>query len=112
MRRAALRSALSVKASASQIIVVDELSMEAPKTKVMAQTLKALEAADGKALILLPERNTMVELSVRNLSTAKTLRASYLNIRDLLGADYIVMPLGALEVIENILGGADKKSEE
>lgn len=112
MRRAALRSALTVKASAEQIIVVDDLSMEAPKTKVMAQTLKALEALDGKVLILLPERNTTVELSTRNLPKAKTLRASYLNIRDLLGADYVVMPLGALEVLEGILGGADKKSEE
>lgn len=111
MRRAALRSALSVKASANQIIVVDDLAMEAPKTKMMAQTLKALDATDGKSLILLPERNTAVELSVRNLSTAKALRASYLNIRDLLGADYVVLSLGALEVIETILGGAEKTEE-
>ena len=104
MRRAALRSALSVKATAQQIVVVDQLSMAAPKTKEFARVLRNLSAADGKALILLPERNTSVELSVRNLPTARTLRAHYLNIRDLMSADYLIMSLGALEVIESILG--------
>lgn len=106
MRRAALRSALSVKATAQQIVVVDQLSMAAPKTKEFARVLQNLSAVDGKALILLPERNTSVELSVRNLPTARTLRAHYLNIRDLMSADYLIMPLGALEVIESILGMA------
>jgi large subunit ribosomal protein L4 len=106
MRRAALRSALSVKAAAQQIVVVDQLAMDAPKTKDMVQMLHNLSAVDGKTLILLPERNSSVELSVRNLPTARTLRAHYLNIKDLLSADYLVMPLGALEVVESILGQA------
>jgi large subunit ribosomal protein L4 len=104
MRRAALRSALSVKAAAQQIVVVDQLAMDAPKTKEMVRVLHNLSAVDGKTLILLPERNSSVELSVRNLSTARTLRAHYLNIKDLMSADYLVMPLGALEVVESILG--------
>lgn len=103
MRRAALRSALSVKAAAQQIVVVDRLAMDAPKTKEMARVLHNL-SVDGKALILLPERNAPVELSTRNLPTARTLRAHYLNIRDLMSADYLVMPLGALDVVESILG--------
>ncbi len=106
MRRAALRSALSIKATAQQIVVVDQLAMSAPKTKEFARVLQNLSAVDGKALILLPERNTTVELSVRNLPTARTLRAHYLNIRDLMSTDYLIMPLGALEVIESILGMA------
>ncbi|HQE91744.1 MAG TPA: 50S ribosomal protein L4 [Anaerolineae bacterium] len=106
MRRAALRSALSAKAAAQQIIVVDELAMAAPKTKEFVGVLQNLAAADGKALILLPARNTTVELSVRNLPLARTLRAHYLNIRDLLSADYLIMPLGALEVVESMLGMA------
>ncbi len=106
MRRAALRSALSVKAAAQQIVVVDQLTMAAPKTKEFVRVLQNLSAVDGKALILLPERNAPVELSVRNLPTARTLRAHYLNIRDLMSADYLIMPLGALEVIESILGMA------
>jgi len=106
MRRAALRSALSVKAASQQIVVLDQLSMDAPKTKEMVRVLRNLSAVDGKTLILLPERNTSVELSVRNLPKARTLRAHYLNIKDLLSADYLVMPLGALEVVESILGQA------
>jgi len=104
MRRAALRSALSVKAAAQQIIVVDDVAIDAPKTKLIVGMLKSVAADNGKALILLPEHNEMVERSVRNVESATTLRASYLNIRDLLGADYLIVPLGALEVIESILG--------
>jgi large subunit ribosomal protein L4 len=106
MRRAALRSALSVKAASQQIVVVDQLAMDAPKTKEMVRFLHNLSAVDGKTLILLPERNSPVELSVRNLPTARTLRAHYLNIKDLMSTDYLVMPLGALEVVESILGSA------
>lgn len=103
MRRAALRSALSAKAAAQQIVVVDALQMTAPKTKEMVQVLQNLAVNGGKVLILLPERNEAVERSARNLSTVQTLRASYLNIRDLLGADHVVIPLGALEVVDTLL---------
>jgi large subunit ribosomal protein L4 len=106
MRRAALRSALSVKAAAQQIVVVDQLAMDVPKTKEMVRVLHNLSTVDGKTLILLPERNSSVELSVRNLPIARTLRAHYLNIKDLMSTDYLVMPLGALEVVESILGQA------
>jgi large subunit ribosomal protein L4 len=103
MRRLAYRSALSVKAREGQIIVLEDLQMPAPKTREMASILEAL-AVDSSALILLPEKNANVEKSVNNLPNVKTLRANYLNIRDLLGYDYLLMPLGALEVIEIILG--------
>jgi large subunit ribosomal protein L4 len=59
---------------------------------------------DRRVLILLPERDGTVEKSARNLPQVKTLRASYLNIRDLLGYDHVLMPMGALQVIESILG--------
>jgi large subunit ribosomal protein L4 len=112
MRRAALRSALSAKAAEQQVVVVDKLEMAAPKTKEIAQALGLISADKGKALILLPERNTSVEMSIRNLESAMTLRASYLNIRDLLNADVLVVPLAALEVIESILGdGASRGAE-
>jgi len=103
MRHLAYKSALSVKAKEGQIIVLDKLEMPEPKTKAMAALLGAL-AVDSSALILLPGRNENVEKSARNLPGVKTLRAQYLNVRDLLGYDYLVMPLGALEVIESILG--------
>lgn len=103
MRRAALRSALSVKAMENQIVVLDELEMEAPRTREMVTVLGNL-GLDRRVLILLPERDEAVEKSARNLPQVKTLRASYLNIRDLLGYDHVLMPMGALQVIENILG--------
>jgi large subunit ribosomal protein L4 len=103
MRRLAYRSALSVKARERQIIVLDDLRMPAPKTREMVSILEAL-AVDSSALILLPEKNVNVEKSANNLPDVKTLRANYLNIRDLLGYDYLLVPLGALEVIEIILG--------
>ncbi|HHN94549.1 MAG TPA: 50S ribosomal protein L4 [Anaerolineae bacterium] len=103
MRRAALRSALSVKAREQQIVVVDGLTLETPKTKAMAQILNN-RGLDRKVLILLPDRNEPVEKSARNLPQVKTLRAGYLNIRDLLGYDQLVVPVEALAVIEGILG--------
>lgn len=104
MRRAALRSALSAKAAEQQLVVVDELTMAAPKTKEMAATLKRLTSGEGKTLVLVAERNETVELSVRNLATASLLRTQYLNIRDLLNNDTLVLSLASLEVIESILG--------
>jgi large subunit ribosomal protein L4 len=103
MRHAALRSALSAKVADEQIVIVDDLEMKEPKTKVMAQALTKLKLG-RKVLILLPERNETVEKSVRNMPQVKALRASYLNVRDLLGYDQVLMPVGALEVIEGILG--------
>jgi large subunit ribosomal protein L4 len=104
MRRAALRSALSVKAADAQIVVVDELVVESAKTKAMALTLAGLVGAGQTALILLGARNEPVEQSLRNLPHAKLLRANYLNIRDLLGYDKVLLPLGALEIIQGYLG--------
>ncbi len=103
MRRAALRSALSVKAGQQQIVVVDRLELPEPKTREMREVLSRLNVGEN-ALILLPGRNETVEKSVRNLPKVKALHASYLNIRDLLKYEKVVMPLGALQVIESILG--------
>ncbi len=103
MRRAALRSALSAKAMGDQIVVLDALEMEMPKTKEMVAVLESLRL-DRRVLILLPERNEPLEKSAHNLPQVKTLRASYLNVRDVLGYDHVLMPLGALQVIESMLG--------
>lgn len=103
MRRLALRSALSAKAAAEQIIVLDQLTLNGPKTSEMVQLLKNLQAVES-AIILLPERNENVEKSARNLENVKTLRAGYLNIRDLLGHRYVIMPKDVVSVIESFLG--------
>jgi len=106
MRQAALRSALSVKASEQNIVVLEELSLAEPKTRLMAQALNKL-VGDASALVLIPEKTPDYELVMRstnNLPEAKYLMANYLNIRDLLGFDKIVMPLKALDVITAHLG--------
>jgi large subunit ribosomal protein L4 len=103
MRRLALRSALSVKAAEEHILVVDNLALPEPKTKVMQDVLERL-VPEASVLILLADRNEEVERSARNLPWVKILRAQYLNVRDLLGYDYVIMPLDAKAVIEGFLG--------
>jgi large subunit ribosomal protein L4 len=106
MRRAALRSALSVKAAGQNVVVVDEMKLAEPKTRLMAQALDRL-VGEASVLILLPEKNEHYELvarSANNLMAAKTLWASYLNIRDLLTYDKLVVPLPVLAVLESYLG--------
>jgi large subunit ribosomal protein L4 len=106
MRRAALRSALSAKASTGDIVVLDKLDVDQPKTKQMVSLLDVLTGQQN-ALILMSGQNRNVELSSRNLPTVKVLPATYLNIRDLLGYQKIVLPLPALEVIQAYLGDGD-----
>jgi large subunit ribosomal protein L4 len=103
MRRAALRSALSAKAKAGDIVVLDQVVMERPKTREMAALMQRL-VGERSALLLMASRDENVELSARNIPEVKTLRATYLNIRDLLGFEKILMPLSALEVIDGFLG--------
>ena len=110
MRRAAYRSALTVKARQGQVVVLDALEMDAPKTRDMVQILARL-GLEGRVLIMLPEKNENVEKSARNLPDVKTLRAGYLNIRDLLGYDTLVLPQRSLQVIAGILGPSVVRTE-
>lgn len=103
MHRLALRSALSAKAAAERIVVLDRLELEAPKTHTMVDTLRNLRV-DGSAVVLLAERNSNVELSIGNLPGVITLRAGYLNVRDLLKYEYLIIPTAALTVVEQMLG--------
>lgn len=103
MRRQALRSALTVKAAESQVVVLDSLEMGEPRTKDMVALLKAL-GIQSSALILLPGHNEVILHSVRNLPQVRTLVAHYLNVRDLLKFDALVVPLDSLAVIEGMLG--------
>jgi large subunit ribosomal protein L4 len=106
MRQAALRSALSVKASEKAIVVVDELLLDEAKTKLMAQVMLKL-VGDETAVILIPVKNPAYETIMRsanNLPGTKTILASYLNIRDLLNFDKIILPIQSLDVISAHLG--------
>jgi large subunit ribosomal protein L4 len=106
MRKAALRSALSVKASEGEIILVDELKIDEVKTQVMADALRAV-AGDKRVLLLIPDNGSEYEDVKRasaNLADVKLLLANYLNIRDLLGYKQVVIPVAALDVIASYLG--------
>jgi len=106
MRRLALRSALSVKAADQQVLVLDALDMDVPRTKEMSGILSRLDV-DGSVLILLSEANPNVELSARNLPQVKTLRAGCLSVRDLLRYDYVIMPRRAVDFIHDMLGAGN-----
>jgi len=106
MRRAALRSALSVKASEGEIILIDELKIDEVKTQFMANAMQAV-AGEAKVLLLIPENSpeyTDVKRACANLANVKTLLASYLNIRDLLNFEKVVLPVAALDIISSYLG--------
>jgi large subunit ribosomal protein L4 len=106
MRRAALRSALSVKAIENDIVVLEELSLPDEKTRIMEQALDGLVGISS-ALILFPEKTEEYERvvrSVNNLPYAKILLANYLNIRDLLGYEKLVIPMSVFDVLATYLG--------
>lgn len=106
MRRAALRSALSAKAAENQIVVVDELKLAEPKTRLMLQALNSL-VGEASVLILMPEKGDeydTVRRTINNIPNVKMLMANYLNVRDLLGYDIVVMPVGSIDAISSYLG--------
>jgi large subunit ribosomal protein L4 len=106
MRRAALRSALSVKAADGELVLVDKFDLDGVKTSLMAESLNAV-AGEASILVLIPENSDAysgVKRACANLANVKTLMASYLNIRDLLDYDKIVVPVAALDIIESYLG--------
>jgi large subunit ribosomal protein L4 len=86
MRRAALRSALTVKAGSDDIVVLDRLEMERSRTSEMASFLGKISGKNS-TLLLLADKSEAVEKSASNLQGVKALGANYLNIRDLLGYD-------------------------
>jgi large subunit ribosomal protein L4 len=105
MRRAALCCALSAKAAEAGVVVLDELVLDEPKTRLMAQALNSL-VGDASVLVLAAEKDAAYDMVIRstnNLPGAKLIMASYLNIRDLLGYDKLVMPLKALDVLKSFL---------
>jgi large subunit ribosomal protein L4 len=103
MRRAAIRSALSAILRDGQLVVVDNFNVSAPKTKEMRGVLNTL-VGDKSALVLLAAANENVERGITNLEDARYLRANYLNVRDLLQYDRVIMPLDALDLIKTIWG--------
>lgn len=106
MRQAALRSALSVKAAENDIVILDKLNLPDAKTRMMAQVLNQL-VGDATVLIVIPHKDEAYEKvvqSANNLPETKALLVNYLNIRDLLGYEKLILPLESLDVLTNYLG--------
>lgn len=104
MQRSALRSALSAKAANDQIVIVDKVAMDAPKTKAVVNMLSALGIDGQSVLMVLAEKSMPVWKSANNLPQVKSLLSGYINVRDLLGYDVLLLTQDALESIEMWLG--------
>ena len=100
-RRLAMKSALSVKAAENDIIVVDAITTGEYKTKKIAAMLKAIEA-DKKALIVLPEVDSMVIKSANNIPGVKTAQVNTINVYDILNADKLIIAKDAVSKIEEV----------
>ncbi|MCL2391047.1 MAG: 50S ribosomal protein L4 [Oscillospiraceae bacterium] len=101
LRRLALKSALSLKATEDKIIVVDELKMDEIKTKEFKAFLQSV-GVEGKALVVTPEKSDTVMLSARNIPGIKTTFATLLNTYDIVDARTFVVDKSALPLIEEV----------
>ncbi|ADI25181.1 50S ribosomal protein L4 [Geobacillus sp. G4] len=102
VRRLAIKSALSSKVLENDIVVLDQLSLEAPKTKEMVKILNNL-SVDRKALIVTDELNENVYLSARNIPGVKVVAANGINVLDVLNHDKLVITKAAVEKVEEVL---------
>jgi large subunit ribosomal protein L4 len=103
MRRGAIRSTLSALIRDEQLVIVDQLAMETPKTKTMRDTIETL-AGGLSALMVVTAEQKAVRKSVSNLANAHSLIADYLNVRDLLKYDKVIITLDALAIVNRIWG--------
>jgi len=101
MRRLAMVSALSSKVENNEIIVLDSITMETPKTKFIADMLKKLNAG-RKALIVLKGKDEAVERSANNIEGVKTTLVNTLNVYDILKYDTFVITREAVEAVEEV----------
>ena len=101
VKRLAMKSALSAKAAAGEIIVIDSIKMDSIKTKDFRAFLNAVKA-DGKSLVVTPSKDEIVVKSARNIPGVETSMANLINVYDILKAKYLVLDKEALTVIEEV----------
>src|SRR5438270_2663796 len=104
MRRLAIRSALSDKVANEKLIVLDELSLEAPRTKDMVAILGKLPLDGKRVLMMLPKRDENVVLSLRNVPFAKVQHVASINVVELLKHDCLIMPVKTVHWLEMVFG--------
>ena len=101
VKRLAMKSALSAKAAAGEIIVIDSIKMDSIKTKDFRAFLNAVKA-DGKSLVVTPAKDEVIVKSARNIPGVETSMANLINVYDILKAKYLVLDQNALAVIEEV----------
>jgi len=104
MRRLAIRSALSDKVANEKLIVLNDLALEAPRTKDMVAILDKLPVDGKRVLMMLPQRDENVLLSLRNIPSAKVQHVSSINVVELLKHDCLIMPLKTVRWLEMVFG--------
>ena len=100
-KQLAIKSLLSAKVLDNELTVVDKLEVKEPKTKVMAKALTDLKV-EGKALIILADKNENVLLSSRNIEGVKTIALNTINVFDLLNCNKLVLPLDTVRKLEEV----------
>ena len=100
-RRLAIKSLLSSKVIEKELTVVDKLELKEIKTKSMVNALSALKV-EGKTLIIVPERNTNVLMSARNIEGVKTITANNINVFDLLKYTNLILPVDTVKKLEEV----------
>jgi large subunit ribosomal protein L4 len=103
LKRLARRSALTYKAQAGAINVIENLQLEAPKTKQVIALTKALNVENKKVLLILPEGNANLQLSCRNIPSVKPVLAQNVNTYEVMNANVLVMVEGAENVLNVML---------
>ena len=101
VKRLALKSVLSAKAASGELIVVDAIELPAIKTAEFQKFLIAVKA-DGKTVVVTPEKNDIIVKSARNIPGVLTTTATILSVYDLLNAKYLVLDQRALATIEEV----------
>ena len=101
VKRLALKSALSSKVEDQSIIVLDALQLEQAKTREVVAILKNLNVA-GKALLVLPEKDEMIERASRNISTLKSTKVGTLNVLDILNYDKFIVTVEGIDKIQEV----------
>ena len=100
-KRLAIKSVLSSKVLENELVVVDELPLKETKTKEMVKVLSNLKV-DGKALVMLPEKNEKVQKSARNIEGVKTTLVGTINVYDLLKYNKLVVTLDTIKKLEEV----------
>ena len=103
LKQLARRSALTYKAQAGAIVVLENPAMEAPKTKAVVAMAKALNVENKKVLVVLPETNVNFQLSCRNIPSVKPILAQNLNTSEVMNSSAVVLVEGAENVINVML---------